>query len=45
MDDPWFDKYFYEAAIHTKYMTDEQRKVLSTTPEVLPYYNTFNPVP
>ena len=45
MDDPWFDKYFYEAAINTKYMTDEQRKVLSTTPEVLPYYNTFNPVP
>ncbi|NEG70415.1 C1 family peptidase [Bifidobacterium choloepi] len=45
MDDSWFDEYNYEVAVHKEYLPEEYRKALATEPEVLPYWNTFNPVP
>lgn len=45
MDDSWFDEYMYEIAVHNEFIPEEYRKVLDTEPEVLPYWNTFNPEP
>lgn len=43
MDDSWFDQYMYEVAVRKEYLPEEYQKALETEPEVLPYWNTFNP--
>lgn len=43
-DDWWFDNFVYEVAINKKYFTDKMKAALDTTPEVWPFYSTFNPV-
>ena len=45
MDDSWFDQYMYEVAVRKEYLPEEYQKALETEPEVLPYWNTFNPEP
>lgn len=45
MDDSWFDAYMYEIAIRPEYLPAEYRKTLDSEPEVLPYWNAFNPEP
>ncbi|PKU88499.1 aminopeptidase C [Bifidobacterium pseudolongum subsp. globosum] len=45
MDDSWFDEYMYEVAVRKEYLPEEYRKALDAEPEVLPYWNTFNPEP
>lgn len=45
MDDSWFDAYMYEVAVLPEFLPEEYRKALDTEPEVLPYWNTFNPEP
>lgn len=44
MGDNWFDDYVYGIAIDKKYLTDEQRAVFETEPEILPFWNTVNPI-
>lgn len=45
MDDSWFDEYMYEIAVRKEYLPEEYQKALDSEPEVLPYWNTFNPEP
>ncbi|MEE1296323.1 MAG: C1 family peptidase [Bifidobacterium sp.] len=45
MDDSWFDAYMYEIAVRPEYLPEEYRKTLESEPEVLPYWNAFNPEP
>lgn len=45
MDDSWFDAYNFEVGLNKKYLPAEYQKALETEPEVLPYWNTFNPEP
>lgn len=45
MDDSWFDAYMFEIAVRPEYLPEEYRKTLDAEPEVLPYWNTFNPEP
>lgn len=45
MDDSWFDAYMFEIAVRPQYLPEEYRKTFESEPEVLPYWNTFNPEP
>ncbi|PKV07301.1 aminopeptidase C [Bifidobacterium pseudolongum subsp. pseudolongum] len=45
MDDSWFTEYNYEVAVRREYLPDDVVKAYDAEPEVLPYWNTFNPEP
>ena len=45
MDDSWFTEYNYEVAVRREYLPDDVVKAYDSEPEVLPYWNTFNPEP
>lgn len=45
MDDSWFTEYNYEVAMRREYLPDDVVKAYDSEPEVLPYWNTFNPEP
>lgn len=45
MDDSWFTEYSYEVAVRREYLPDDVVKAYDAEPEVLPYWNTFNPEP
>ena len=45
MDDLWFTEYNYEVAVRREYLPDDVVKAYDAEPEVLPYWNTFNPEP
>ncbi len=39
MTDEWFDQYFFRLVINKKYLNQKVIKVLSQTPEIVPFYN------
>ena len=45
MDDSWFTEYNYEVAVRREYLPDDVVKAYDAEPEVLPYWNAFNPEP
>lgn len=44
MSDAWMDAYTYGVAVNKKYLTDQQRAALEKEPEILPFWNTANPI-